>query len=144
MEKLMLLSVMFMFMFMLRSSHCQCSNATSGFRTNLRTLLDSLTKNAPLHEGFYQASIGNEPDQAFGILHCKPNISRNDCANCLRYPIGVMDECPENDQKETLTTSCTMKFSDKNFFGVWSNFTIASFGENGLDDPLVFSKGFSI
>ncbi|KAI3829001.1 hypothetical protein L1987_03114 [Smallanthus sonchifolius] len=141
MVKMMLLTVIFMFI--LRSGHCQCSNASTSFRTNLRTLLDLLTKNAPLHDGYYEASVGNKPDQAFGILHCKANISKNDCANCLRYPYGILDECPENG-KETLTTSCTMKFSHKNFFGSWSNFTIASFGGNGLDDPMVFSKGFSM
>ncbi|KAD6452999.1 hypothetical protein R6Q59_015211 [Mikania micrantha] len=150
MEKLMKLpTVIFMFVFvfvfmlMPRSGHCQCSNASPGFKTNIRTLLDLLTKNAPLNDGFYEASVGHAPDQAFGILHCKYNISKNDCANCLRYPIGIFDECPENEQ-ETLTNSCTMKFSYKNFSGSWSNFSIFSFDENGLDDPLVFSKGFSM
>lgn len=37
-----------------------------------------------------------------------------------------------------------MKLSDKNLTGVWSNFSSATFGENGLDDPSVFSKGFSM
>ncbi|KAK1418939.1 hypothetical protein QVD17_28092 [Tagetes erecta] len=139
-KKIMLMTVMFMFM--LRSIYCQCSHAPTTFQTNLRTLSDLLTKNAPLHDGFYNASVGKAPNEAFGILHCKANISKTDCANCLKSPIGTMDECPENE--ETLSTSCTMQLSHNNFFGNWSIFKIASYGENGLDDPLVFSKGFSM
>nr|GEX45258.1 hypothetical protein [Tanacetum cinerariifolium] len=139
MMKLLLFTALFLIK--LGFSHSQCSSESTKFKTNLRTLLDLLSKNAPLHDGFYNASVGNKPDQVFGILHCRPNISRNDCANCYRYPIQDSDSCPKK-EKETLSDSCTMKYSEENFFGNWSQSSVATYGNNGMDDPLVFSKGF--
>ncbi|PWA44974.1 gnk2-like domain-containing protein [Artemisia annua] len=133
-----------LFLIKLGSSHCQCSNSSAEFKTNLRTLLDLLSKNAPLHDGFYNASVGNKPDQVFGILHCRANISRNDCANCYRHPIGVSDYCPMKNEREIFSNTCTMKYSEENSFGIWSLSSVTTFGNNGLDDPLVYSKGFSM
>ncbi|KAI3740836.1 hypothetical protein L2E82_31310 [Cichorium intybus] len=126
----------------LRSCHGQCSNVSSSFRTNLKTLLDLLNKTAPLRNGFYETSVGNKSDQVYGVVQCKANISSNDCANCLKSYTESSDGCPESTGMATLSTFCTMKFSDENFFGVWDNFSSASFGDNGLDNPLVFSKGY--
>lgn len=131
-----------LFLIKLGSSHSQCSNASTKFKTNLRTLLDLLSENAPLHDGFYNASVGNKPDQVFGILHCRANISRNACANCFRYPIT--DACLTKNEREILSDTCTMKYSEENLLGNWSLISITTFGNNGLDDPLVYSKGFSM
>ncbi|KAL4562447.1 hypothetical protein LXL04_034652 [Taraxacum kok-saghyz] len=142
MERLVLLTLLFLFT--LGSCHAQCLNVSSNFNTNMRNLLDLLTKNAPLRNGFYETSIGNKSDQVYGVVQCKSNISAKDCANCLKSKTESLDSCPESTSMATLSTFCTLKFSDENLSGVWDNFSSASFGVNGLDNPSVFSKGYSM
>ncbi|KAL7617524.1 hypothetical protein Lser_V15G04529 [Lactuca serriola] len=131
-----------LFLITLDSCHGKCSNVSSSFNTNFRTLLDLLTKNAPLRNGFYETSVGNKSDQVYGVVQCKANISSSNCANCLKSNTESFDGCPEGRSMATISTFCTLKFSDENFFGVWDNFSSASFGHNGLDNPSVFSKGY--
>ncbi|XP_076922087.1 antimicrobial ginkbilobin-2-like protein [Bidens hawaiensis] len=125
------------------SSHGKCPDTNTTFQNNQKTIRDLLIKNTPLHDGFYNSSVGNNSDQVYGVSQCKPNISSNVCANCLKSSL-VSDECFESPEMETMSSFCTTKISNKNIYGVWSNSSTASFGNKGLDDPVVFSKGFSM
>ncbi|KAI3682897.1 hypothetical protein L1987_83251 [Smallanthus sonchifolius] len=140
--RVMLLTLLFLIM--PDSGHCQCSSVNTNFQKNQRTLLDSLAKNAPLHDGFYNSSVGNNSDQVYGVSQCKALISSNDCANCLKISIGSYDVCSEFSEMESMSSACTTKISNKNIIGVWTNSSSATFGNQGLDNPLVFSKGFSM
>ncbi|KAD3337930.1 hypothetical protein E3N88_33451 [Mikania micrantha] len=127
---------------MQKSSHGQCSNPNTTFQKNWGKLLDLLTKNTPLHDGFYNSSVGNGSDQVYGVSQCKANISSTDCSNCLKSSIGSSNGCTESTGMESVSSLCTTKINSKNVIGVWTNFSTARFGNQGLDNPLVFSKGF--
>ncbi|KAI3740728.1 hypothetical protein L2E82_31199 [Cichorium intybus] len=139
-----LVLVAMVFLIILGSCHAQSSNASTGFLTNRRTLQTLLAKTAPLNNGFYETSVGNNSDRVYGVAQCKANISSNACANCLNSSIESLNEPPEGTWVESLSTFCTLKFSDENFFGDWIDTTTTTFGVSGLDDSLAFSKGFSM
>ncbi|XP_076922630.1 antimicrobial ginkbilobin-2-like protein [Bidens hawaiensis] len=132
-----------LFLIMPYSSHGKCPNTDTTFQKNQKIILNLLIKNTPLHDGFYNSSVGNNSDQVYGVSQCKANISSNACAKCLKSSV-VSDVCFESPEMETMSSLCTTKISNKNIFGVWSNLSTASFGNEGLDDPVVFSKGFSM
>ncbi|KAF5820796.1 putative Gnk2-like domain-containing protein [Helianthus annuus] len=142
--KIMLLTLLFLIM--PGSGHGQCSrtSATTTFAKNKRNLLDLLIKNTPLHDGFYNSSVGSNSDQVYGVAQCKANISTNVCANCLNSSITLVDGCSESPEIESIHSLCITKITNKNIFGVWTNSSTATYGNQGLEDPLVFSKGFAM
>ncbi|KAJ0807684.1 putative Gnk2-like domain-containing protein [Helianthus annuus] len=140
--KIMLLTLLFLIM--PGSGHGQCSSTTTTFAKNKRNLLDLLIKNTPLHDGFYNSSVGSNSDQVYGVAQCKANISSNVCANCLNSSITLFDGCSESPEIESIHSLCITKITNKNIFGVWTNSSTATYGNQGLEDPLVFSKGFAM
>lgn len=62
------------------------TNYTSNnlFATNLNLLLRSLSLDAPLNNGFSNATTGKNPDQVYGVALCRGDVSAQVCRNCLQ------------------------------------------------------------
>ncbi|MFS8003345.1 putative Gnk2-like domain-containing protein [Helianthus anomalus] len=126
------------------SGHGKCSTSNTTFQKNQQILVNLLIKNAPLQHGFYNSSFGNNSDKVYGASQCKANISSNHCASCLNSSLGSYNGCPEFPEVEFVSSFCTTKIYNTNIIGVWTNYTTAEYPNQALDDPLVFSKGFSM
>lgn len=116
-------------------------NTNTVYRTNLKTLLDSLARNVPLQDNFFNTSFGNGSNQVYGIAWCRADVSHYTCSECLNVSIGVpLRSCPESKHLFVLSSLCSLRFSNKSFSGELWNFS-SSAGYNlgkKLDDPSVF------
>ncbi|KAF5764895.1 putative Gnk2-like domain-containing protein [Helianthus annuus] len=131
------------------SSEClpaQNSSMDTIYKSNRRTLLDSLAKNVPLQNGFFNTSVGNGSDRVYGLAWCRADVSPKTCGKCLNDTITAsLTSCPESKSLVTYLSLCSLGFSNDSFFGeLWDSSSSSSNGGDNFDDPLVFSKGFSM
>nr|DAD20608.1 TPA_asm: hypothetical protein HUJ06_022071 [Nelumbo nucifera] len=98
-----------------------CSNTTSFapnslFETNLNILLPSLSSNA-INTGFYNTSVGEYPDQVYGLILCRGDITPEVCRNCLETIIDdVKQLCPDRKGATVWFLMCFLRYSDHRFF----------------------------
>nr|XP_011459939.1 PREDICTED: putative receptor-like protein kinase At4g00960 [Fragaria vesca subsp. vesca] len=58
-------------------------NADSPFENNLKLLLESLSSNTSISDGFYNDTIGNSPDQVYGQALCRGDVNSTVCQSCV-------------------------------------------------------------
>ncbi|KAJ8628007.1 hypothetical protein MRB53_021314 [Persea americana] len=104
--------------------YCQCSSSTytlnSAYGTNLNLLLSSLSSKASANNGFYDTSIGENQDQAYGLALCRADMSSDYCQKCLEEASGEItkqENCPNNRSGIIWYDNCTLHYSDQAFFG---------------------------
>ncbi|RWR88309.1 cysteine-rich receptor-like protein kinase 10 isoform X2 [Cinnamomum micranthum f. kanehirae] len=102
----------------------QCSSSTytlnTTYRTNLNLLLSSLSSKASANNGFYNTTIGENQDQAYGLALCRGDMSSYDCQKCLDEASGEItkqERCPNNRSGIIWYDNCTLHYSDQAFFG---------------------------
>ncbi|XP_028103496.1 cysteine-rich receptor-like protein kinase 8 [Camellia sinensis] len=67
----------------------------SQFGNNLKILLESLSSNTPLNQGFNSAAIGNNTDQVYGQALCRGDITPEVCRDCIKNASQeIMTVCP--------------------------------------------------
>ncbi|KAI7745038.1 hypothetical protein M8C21_000017 [Ambrosia artemisiifolia] len=123
------------------------STANTVYRSNLRTLLNTLATNAPLQDGFFfNTSVGNGSDQVHGLVWCRADASPDTCSKCLEDFISIpLSDCPDIKDLAIWSSSCSLRFSNVSFFGeLWNSSSSSIYGTSGLDDPAVFARGFSM
>ncbi|KAG4380600.1 hypothetical protein GLYMA_16G202050v4 [Glycine max] len=70
------------------SHACNVDNsiANSAFQFNVRTLLSSLSSNAPGDNGFYNTTVPsqNPTDSVFGLFMCRGDVPPRLCQQCVQ------------------------------------------------------------
>ncbi|RWR90870.1 cysteine-rich receptor-like protein kinase 10 [Cinnamomum micranthum f. kanehirae] len=100
----------------------QCDNTanytnTSTFGTNLNLLLPSLSSNSTLNDGFYNTSIGQDPNEAYGLVLCRGDATDDICRNCTQTASDeILSRCP-NRSATIWYDNCLLRYSNTNFFG---------------------------
>ncbi|KAI8005088.1 Cysteine-rich receptor-like protein kinase 17 [Camellia lanceoleosa] len=56
----------------------------SRFGNNLKILLESLSSNTPLNQGFNSIAIGNNTDQVYGQALCRGDVTPEVCRDCIK------------------------------------------------------------
>ncbi|KAI8021130.1 Cysteine-rich receptor-like protein kinase 10 [Camellia lanceoleosa] len=56
----------------------------SRFGNNLKILLESLSSNTPLNQGFNSIAIGNNTDQVYGQALCRGDVTHKVCRDCIK------------------------------------------------------------
>lgn len=126
-------------------SKSDSSTAENNFQTNLKNLLDSLTQNGPLLNGFYTTSAGDRSDQIFGLVQCRGDISPDNCGNCIKNSSDfALSYCPESREVVLWFTWCFLRYSTENFIGVLGLTSVALSNDTNYDDPSVVSNGLSL
>ncbi|XXG59589.1 hypothetical protein AAC387_Pa04g1646 [Persea americana] len=90
---------------------------TSTFGTNLKLLLPCLSSNSTLNYGFYNTSVGQEPNKAYGLVLCRGDASSNTCQNCTQTASDeILSRCP-NRSATIWYDDCLLRYSNTNFLG---------------------------
>ncbi|TXG47183.1 hypothetical protein EZV62_026477 [Acer yangbiense] len=95
--------------------------ANSTYATNRNLLLSSLATNITvLNSGFYNTTIGQEPDKVYGLALCRGDGSSEDCSSCVNSTSqDIMSTC--HSQKEALMWDgdppCLVHYADRSLFG---------------------------
>ncbi|KAK3206451.1 hypothetical protein Dsin_020497 [Dipteronia sinensis] len=98
------------------------TNSTYGRNRDL--VFSSLASNVTANGGFYNVSIGQDPDRVYALALCRGDInssSKSDCASCISSGIqDIMSKCPN--QKEALSwgskgiTPCIVRYASSSIF----------------------------
>ncbi|XP_010267807.1 PREDICTED: cysteine-rich receptor-like protein kinase 10 [Nelumbo nucifera] len=118
---------------------CQgAENYTAGntFESNLRVLLPSLAINGST-TGFYNATLGENPNTVFGLGLCRGDIPVEQCRTCLeKASEEIIQGCSGRKSGVIWYEVCMLRYSDHNFFST-NDLQDKKFmwNENNVTDP---------
>ncbi|KAB5560476.1 hypothetical protein DKX38_005433 [Salix brachista] len=101
-----------------------CTNETtytsnSTYQANLNLLLSSLVSNATRNNlnGFYNSSLGLDPDDVHGLFLCRGDVSKNACQNCVALAAKeATQRCPVEKVVVLWYDLCLLRYSNRAFF----------------------------
>ncbi|XVF25124.1 hypothetical protein REPUB_Repub13aG0186800 [Reevesia pubescens] len=103
-----------------------CSNsgnfsAYDPYESNLNKLTGYLSIQAP-PSGFGLGSIGQKPNQPYGLSLCRGDVSTPDCKTCVvEAGSEIRKRCPYNKGAIIWYDNCLLKYSNTEFFGQIDN-----------------------
>ncbi|KAJ1698445.1 hypothetical protein LUZ63_006957 [Rhynchospora breviuscula] len=117
----------------------------STFKSNLNLLFSTLYTSV-IPSGFSNQTKGQYPNQVFGLVLCRVDLSSSDCQTCLNTSITeIVSECPHSKQACIWFDNCTLRYSYKNFFSKADS--SEKFGyydpSNAAWQPLLFNDSLS-
>ncbi|KAK3035109.1 hypothetical protein RJ639_032611 [Escallonia herrerae] len=99
-----------------------CSDTTanytpgSPFEKNLKSLLESLSSDTSLKDGFYGTSVGNGSDSLFGQALCRGDVTPKACQKCVvNASQDITEECQSEDAIIWYEL-CQIRYSYQMFF----------------------------
>ncbi|RQO88853.2 hypothetical protein POPTR_004G026000v4 [Populus trichocarpa] len=128
-----------------------CSNDTtytrnSTYQANLNLLLSSLVSNATRNnlDGFYNSSIGLDPDDVYGLFLCRGDVNKNACQNCVALAAKeAIQRCPVEKVVILWYDLCLLRCSNRAFFATMDQdpgeFLFKS-DQNIADEPERFNR----
>ncbi|KAI3965614.1 hypothetical protein MKX01_010571 [Papaver californicum] len=97
----------------------------SRFQTNLNLLIPSLSSsvnNSVIKtNGFYNTSVGQTPDTAYGSVQCRGDVSLDDCKTCVQMgtqDINTNERCPHYKQAIIWYNGCMLRYSNQYYFNI--------------------------
>ncbi|KAJ9136293.1 hypothetical protein P3X46_033385 [Hevea brasiliensis] len=92
---------------------------SSIYRSNLEQLLSSLSSNAIRSNGFYNASIGQDPNDVYGLFLCRGDLSSDVCQNCVTFAVQeIIQLCPTNKVAVVWYDECFLRYSNQSIFSI--------------------------
>ena len=94
-------------------------NTNSNYEANLNDVLSTISSYKETENGFYNLSVGTEPDKVYAIGLCRGNVKPNICRSCLndsRYSLTQL--CPNQKEAIGWNDNCMLRFSNRSIFGI--------------------------
>ncbi|TXG47191.1 hypothetical protein EZV62_026485 [Acer yangbiense] len=92
--------------------------SNSAFGTNLNSVLSSISSNTVIDYGFYNESVGQEPDMVNAIALCRGDASVDVCRSCLQNATRkILEVCPNQKEAVGWDDNCMLRYSNKTIFG---------------------------
>ncbi|KAA3477885.1 Cysteine-rich RLK 29 [Gossypium australe] len=102
-----------------------CSNgrvnftAGSTYEANLNNLLSSFSSITTNDYGFYNLSVGQDPDTANAIALCRGDVQPDVCLSCINNATSeVTSECPNRKEAAIWYDFCMLRYSNRSIVGV--------------------------
>ncbi|XP_038981805.1 cysteine-rich receptor-like protein kinase 6 [Phoenix dactylifera] len=116
--------------------------ANSTYETNLNLLLRSLASNTSLSGGFLNATVGQIPNQIYGLAMCRGDTNASVCRFCLSDAIQDAPQlCPYNQGAIVYYDDCLLRYSNLRFFStVDTSVRDIQWNVNNVTDPGRFDK----
>ncbi|KAI7999423.1 Cysteine-rich receptor-like protein kinase 25 [Camellia lanceoleosa] len=115
----------------------------SRFGNNLKILLESLSSNTPLNQGFNSIAIGNNTDQVYGQALCRGDVTPEVCRDCIKNASQeIMTVCPT--QNAIIWHEfCQVQYSYRPFYS-WDGYTGMYPDSNKDEKNISDSVGFVV
>ncbi|KAF8109708.1 hypothetical protein N665_0093s0061 [Sinapis alba] len=99
-----------------------CSNGfckpNSTYDLNRRQVLSSLASNVTSHNGFFNSSVGQNPNSIFIVGMCIPGTKTETCSDCIKGASDRLSQsCPNQTEAYTWPDSCMVRYSNVSFSG---------------------------
>ncbi|XP_018499450.2 LOW QUALITY PROTEIN: cysteine-rich receptor-like protein kinase 26 [Pyrus x bretschneideri] len=89
------------------------------YQKNLNTLLSSFSSNNQTNSGFYNSSMGQDPDKVNAIALCRGDVSLNNCHTCVNQSSPFLfTNCSNEDEAIVWAERCMVRYSSKLIFGI--------------------------
>ncbi|GAB4831012.1 hypothetical protein Ancab_005025 [Ancistrocladus abbreviatus] len=110
-----------------RFHRCSVTNgnytSNSTYKENLDMLLSSITFNTQVDYGFYNFSVGQDPDQVHGLAMCRGDDSPSVCRSCLIDSANELKEdCPNQKEAIGFYFNCMLRYTNRSIFGVYEDY----------------------
>ncbi|KAF8409491.1 hypothetical protein HHK36_005567 [Tetracentron sinense] len=124
-----------------------CSNTSnytlnSPFEVNFRRLLLSLSSNTS-SSGFFNTSVGDIPNQVYGLALCRGDVIPSDCQNCVKTASEeIIKKCPNNREAIIWYELCQVRYSYRNFFSemvYFGKYPLWNERANNISNPSKYS-----
>ncbi|KAK3200409.1 hypothetical protein Dsin_023824 [Dipteronia sinensis] len=94
--------------------------ANSTFGRNRDLILSTLASQVSVNGGFYNATVGQDPDKVFALALCRGDSSSEGCASCVNSLVQeVTTNCPN--KKEAVSWgslgACLVRYANRSIFG---------------------------
>ncbi|GLT32907.1 hypothetical protein SLA2020_075370 [Shorea laevis] len=92
--------------------------ANSTYGRNRDLVLSSLASNTSENGGFYNTTVGEDPNKVYALALCRGDQSAKDCSSCIDSRVqDVITNCPN--QKEAISLAdCRIHYANRSFFGI--------------------------
>ncbi|KAK2991014.1 hypothetical protein RJ640_005496 [Escallonia rubra] len=106
----------------LRFNRCSTSGnytTNSTYARNLNALLSSIPASSDLNsDGFFNSSVGQNPNQVYAIGLCAGYLAVASCRSCLNVSVqAITQECPNQKEASRGYDNCMLRFSNRNILG---------------------------
>ncbi|KAK4485128.1 hypothetical protein RD792_007740 [Penstemon davidsonii] len=117
---------------LVKAQHYNCGDngnytSNSTYKANLNTLLSYLSTNNVDSNGFYNASMGQNPDRVNAIVLCRGDAQLDTCRTCIQNAtIAIVKNCPYEMQADAILGSelCMLRYSNETIFGTMSTYPV--------------------
>ncbi|KAL2931893.1 Cysteine-rich receptor-like protein kinase 10 [Bienertia sinuspersici] len=92
----------------------------SSYQSNLKTALNSLSTDTRTTNGFYNFTVGQQPDQVSSFALCRGDVPVNTCRACIQRAAELIigsDGCPNQKQAFGYSGYCSIYFSNGSIYG---------------------------
>ncbi|KAG1368249.1 cysteine-rich repeat secretory protein 38-like [Cocos nucifera] len=112
------------------------------YASNLNILLTSLDANTSLSGGFFNATVGQTPNQIYGLALCRGDTNASVCRSCLDTAIqDAPNLCPYYKGAIIWYDYCLLHYSNQRFLStVDTSNEILMYNINNITDPSRFDK----
>ncbi|KAI3837296.1 hypothetical protein MKX03_002446, partial [Papaver bracteatum] len=98
----------------------------STFQKNVNLLLPSLSSAdfSIINNGYYNTTVGRNPDTIYGSLQCRGDVSLDDCQSCVKTgakDINTNGRCPNSKQAIIYYDVCMLRYSNRYYFNIMQN-----------------------
>lgn len=93
--------------------------ANSIYKTNLNTLLSTLSSHTEINYGFYNFSYGQNSDIVNAVGLCRGDVEPDECRACLNHSRGNLTRtCPNQKEAVLWFDKCMLRYSNRTIFGI--------------------------
>ncbi|MED6160799.1 hypothetical protein PIB30_054688 [Stylosanthes scabra] len=92
---------------------------TSGYKTNLNSLLSWLSSDAATSKGYNHIAIGTTTrDAVYGLYDCRGDVTGTFCQFCISTAASdILRRCPNRPSALIWYNYCILRYSNRPFFG---------------------------
>lgn len=92
--------------------------STSIYKTNLDRAQATLISAAnSSNSGFYNASVGKDPDKVDSLVYCRGDVQPDICRSCVKDSIKRLREsCPSTKEADIWYDECVLRYSNSSIF----------------------------
>eukprot|EP00253_Pinus_taeda_P010207 PITA_10207 len=119
-------------------------NYTNGsvFGSNLNTVFNSLVQHTS-QTGFNTSVFGQSPNQIYGLLNCRGDVTADECHNCSQRAIATIrrsEGCGNGVGGTIWMDVCFLRYENYTFFGQLYSYGLYTFITTNVSEPQVFGE----
>ncbi|KMT03970.1 hypothetical protein BVRB_8g186770 [Beta vulgaris subsp. vulgaris] len=92
---------------------------TSAYKANLNTVLSSISSDTQTDSGYYNLSVGHDPNTVNAIALCRGDITAQECHRCLNDSANKLPQvCPTQKEAVGWYELCMLRYSNRSILGI--------------------------